>query len=500
MRIKDVIAAVDDIKPNAFTTATKLMWLSEVEGLVQTEVMLLAPAEITTYGPETDLETELLASPPHDKIYRAYLTAMIDYANGEYNRYQNTVEVFNAWFSEYVIWYADRYRPADGGMIREGYYLTAYGIAVKHGYAGSEKEWLLTLKGERGEDGRGFRILGYYGSFNALEQAVAAPEAGDAYGVGVDVPYVIYVWDGVNAVWVDNGVLKGEPGERGETGPRGETGATGPQGPQGEPGPQGERGVSGVYVGSGEAPAEYDVQIDPDGDADNYFDSKLDRNQGAENAGKVLVIGDDGMVVPGNALTEADKTEIAEEAAKLVEIPNIPEGGGGHTLGISGAAVGQIARITAVDGDGVPTAWEAVDKANEVNHGRLLAEVNFTEETTGVTITDINADVIELAVLIEAATSTPPKFTINEHTVNIYGGAWAGGSHIFVKIDKGNGIARIKATATNKGRKCFEIPWDKNEIVESIGIGNLGFASGDFVRVYEGLLAPQLKENWVWND
>jgi hypothetical protein len=164
------------------------------------------------------------------------------------------------------------------------------------------------------------------------------------------------------------------------------------------------------------------------------------------------------------------------------------------------AEVGQTIVVKSVDENGKPTEWEAVDKANEVNHGRLLAEVNFTEETTGVTITDINADVIELAVLIEAATSTPPKFTINEHTVNILGGGWAGGSHIFVKIDKGNGVARIKATATNKGRSTYEIPWDKNEIVESIGIGNLGFASGDFVRVYEGLLAPQLKENWAWND
>lgn len=164
------------------------------------------------------------------------------------------------------------------------------------------------------------------------------------------------------------------------------------------------------------------------------------------------------------------------------------------------AEVGQTIVVKSVDENGKPTEWAAVDKANEVNHGRLLAEVKFTEETTGVTITDINADVIELAVLIEAATSTPPKFTINEHTVNILGGGWAGGSHIFVKIDKGNGVARIKATATNKGRSTFEIPWGEHEIVESIGIGNLGFASGDFVRVYEGLLAPQLKENWVWND
>ena len=34
------------------------------------------------------------------------------------------------------------------------------------------------------------------------------------------------------------------------------------------------------------------------------------------------------------------------------------------TLGITGAAVGQIARITAVDSDGKPTAWEPVDMAS----------------------------------------------------------------------------------------------------------------------------------------
>lgn len=31
-----------------------------------------------------------------------------------------------------------------------GYYFTAYGIAVKHGFSGTEEEWLKSLKGERG--------------------------------------------------------------------------------------------------------------------------------------------------------------------------------------------------------------------------------------------------------------------------------------------------------------------------------------------------------------
>lgn len=153
MKIGDVIAYVDRIKPNPFDTADKLIWLNEVEGLVQSEVLYLAAADMVEYTPETDLETELLLRSPHDKVYRSYLVAMIDLANGEYNRYANTVEVFNTQFAELSCWYADRYRPADGGMEDRGYYLSAYGIAVKHGFRGTEQEWLESLKGESASGG-----------------------------------------------------------------------------------------------------------------------------------------------------------------------------------------------------------------------------------------------------------------------------------------------------------------------------------------------------------
>ena len=77
--LKGVIAAVDEIKPNAFSDAAKTEWLNECEGLVQTEVMLLDIAECITYDAQTD--AELLVRPPHDKLYRAYLIAMIDFAH-----------------------------------------------------------------------------------------------------------------------------------------------------------------------------------------------------------------------------------------------------------------------------------------------------------------------------------------------------------------------------------------------------------------------------------
>lgn len=46
MTIGDVIAYVDGIKPNSFTSAVKTVWLNEIEYRVQSEIMLLAAEDI----------------------------------------------------------------------------------------------------------------------------------------------------------------------------------------------------------------------------------------------------------------------------------------------------------------------------------------------------------------------------------------------------------------------------------------------------------------------
>ena len=111
--LKSVISMVDSIKPNAFDDEAKTAWINECEGLVQTEVLLWASDEIITYTYEWDQEKTLLVRPPHDKIYWTYLSAMIDFANGEYNKYQNTMQMFNSFFGEFMRWFAQNYRPAD---------------------------------------------------------------------------------------------------------------------------------------------------------------------------------------------------------------------------------------------------------------------------------------------------------------------------------------------------------------------------------------------------
>ena len=67
---------------------------------------------------------------------------------------------------------------------------------------------------------------------------------------------------------------------------------------------------------------------------------KLPANQGAENAGKVLVIDDDGYAVPG-------------------EVQGSGETGAG--IDLTGATAGQVAQIAEVDENGAPTKWHPAD-------------------------------------------------------------------------------------------------------------------------------------------
>ena len=197
MTIKELFDYVDEIKPNAFSNATKTVWLNECEGKVQTEIFLLSESEVFEYhytasvttkisfpddhtmafaDPDvlksfrpggtltftpgspyaadaktdipirgvaagalvfadgsfsstgtTEVSTalsfdgsgcELLVEPPHSKLYAEYVMARIDYANGEYDKYDNSMQMFNAFWGEFSRWFARMYRPADRKKVR----------------------------------------------------------------------------------------------------------------------------------------------------------------------------------------------------------------------------------------------------------------------------------------------------------------------------------------------------------------------------------------------
>lgn len=92
--------------------------------------------------------------------------------------------------------------------------LSAYEEAVIHGYTGSEEEWLASLKGDAGD---GLLILAHFDNVEELAAGVTDPCPGDAYSVGTELPYDVYIWDGLKAEWKNNGELQGAKGDTGDS-------------------------------------------------------------------------------------------------------------------------------------------------------------------------------------------------------------------------------------------------------------------------------------------
>lgn len=208
----DVIAFVDSIKPNVFSDAAKLQWINEVESHIWTEVMLNAPLEYSAITEDT-MGGNLLAPAPHSEVYWPYLCALIDFANGDYDRYANTLELYNMRMRRYMRWYTDKYRPADGASAAAQPYISAYGIAVAHGFSGSEEEWIASLKGEKGDKGDAFTIADVYPSVEALRAAFPDGTTG-IYAV----ENTGYIYSPTAKDWIPYGLLQGEQGIQGEPG------------------------------------------------------------------------------------------------------------------------------------------------------------------------------------------------------------------------------------------------------------------------------------------
>jgi hypothetical protein len=151
MKVRELFDFLRGVVPHAYPETVLTAWLNEVEGRVQTEVLLLQDKDLTRLvWPDCEGQ-ELFAKFPYDSIYWTYLAAMCAYASGEMEDYNNHLTLFNERWCMYSAWYADNYRPADGHAVEREYYLTAFSIAQRHGFEGTEDEWLASLKGDKGE-------------------------------------------------------------------------------------------------------------------------------------------------------------------------------------------------------------------------------------------------------------------------------------------------------------------------------------------------------------
>ena len=115
MTIIEAINNLDSLKHNTYSQSDKVAWLSRLDSMVKRLIIDThecgEDVTFTGYDDATDLETELLVPAPYDEMYLRWMEAQIDYSNGEYNKYNNAILMFNTAFEAYKNYYNRTHMP-----------------------------------------------------------------------------------------------------------------------------------------------------------------------------------------------------------------------------------------------------------------------------------------------------------------------------------------------------------------------------------------------------
>lgn len=115
MTIIEAINRINAVKPNSYDQSQKVKWLSALDGIVKKEVIDTheggEEVVFNGYTDETLLTTNLLVPAPYDDVYIRYLEMQIDYANGEYAKYNNSADVYNEAYTAFKRYYNRTHMP-----------------------------------------------------------------------------------------------------------------------------------------------------------------------------------------------------------------------------------------------------------------------------------------------------------------------------------------------------------------------------------------------------
>lgn len=116
MTIEQAINEIDELKPNTFDDVQKVKWLNNVDHRIWTDVYMThehcGGAVFTPYDEDTEQNVKLLCPEPYAyDLYVNYLCAQIDKANGEMEKYNQSVSFYNAAYGDFSKAYNRTHRP-----------------------------------------------------------------------------------------------------------------------------------------------------------------------------------------------------------------------------------------------------------------------------------------------------------------------------------------------------------------------------------------------------
>ena len=119
MTIIEMITDVDAMKPNGYEQIYKIQWLSHLDGRIKNGIIDThegGEVAFNGYGDSTDLHPQLLVPEPYAEMYLRWMEAQIDYYNGEYEKYNNAMDMFHTAYRGFASYYNRTHMPKGSKM------------------------------------------------------------------------------------------------------------------------------------------------------------------------------------------------------------------------------------------------------------------------------------------------------------------------------------------------------------------------------------------------
>ena len=114
MKVKDILKTVDEMYPNKYTDEIKMMFISDLDSNITESVIRPYNRGVAPFIPYKSIEQSVIAPERNKMMYVYYVKAQIDANNNETVRFNNSMALYNSYFSEYQRAYIRSHRSSGG--------------------------------------------------------------------------------------------------------------------------------------------------------------------------------------------------------------------------------------------------------------------------------------------------------------------------------------------------------------------------------------------------
>lgn len=119
MTILEAITRLDALLFNTYTQPEKVAWLSKLDTEVKQQIIDTHQGaenvSFSGYTENTPGETVLLVPAPYDEVYLRWMESQIHYYNGEYDKFNAAIIMYNTAFDAFANYYKRNHMPLSRG-------------------------------------------------------------------------------------------------------------------------------------------------------------------------------------------------------------------------------------------------------------------------------------------------------------------------------------------------------------------------------------------------